>query len=175
MQGEQGSGRRPGALARVTAAAEDIVGVLLLAAIGAIVLQQVVRRYLLGLPTGWSEEAARVLLAWITFVGASAVWRRDGHPRVLLLRDALGPGGRRFLDAVAIAAVVLLAACSVVYGLLLASQVTTVQLVTIRVSWVWWYGAVPVGAGLLLLRVGERWWRGRARQPGGGPAGVDGC
>jgi TRAP-type C4-dicarboxylate transport system permease small subunit len=149
------------------AAAEDVIGVLLLAAVGAIVLQQVTRRYLLGLPTGWSEEAARVLLAWITFIGASAVWRHDGHPRVLLVRDGLGPRGRRALDAVVTAAVVLLAASSLVYGLLLASQVTTVQLVTLPVSWVWWYGSMPAGAALLLLRVAERWWLGRD--------GVGGC
>jgi TRAP-type C4-dicarboxylate transport system permease small subunit len=126
-----------------------------------IVLQQIVRRYVFGSPTGWSEEAARVLLAWITFVGASAVLRQDGHPRLLLLRDALGPRGRRALDTLADLAVVLLAGCSAGYGFYLVSQVTEVKLVTINMSWAWWYSAVPVGAVLMLLRVAERWIRGR--------------
>ena len=167
-------------LARLAAAFEDVVGVFLLAAIGAIVLQQIFRRYVMGAPTGWSEEAGRVLLAWITFVGASAVLRDDGHPRLTLVRDALGARGGWALDVIADAAVALLAGCCAVYGFYLAFQVTAVSLVTIDLSWAWWYSAVPVGAVLVLLRLAERWTRvvrGKrgGRTPAAGGAVRAGC
>lgn len=138
--------------------AEEMAGVTLVLAIGVIVLNQVARRYLLGSATGWSEELSRVLLAWVTFIGASGVVRLNAHPRMVTLRDSLRGPARVFFDVLADVSLAALALCGAYYGFSLALQVTAVKLVTLNVSWTWWYGAFPVGASLMVLRILERNW-----------------
>jgi len=48
----------------------------------AIVGIQVFSRYVLNHSLFWSEEAARYLLVWLTFLGASIAYRRKAHPGV---------------------------------------------------------------------------------------------
>ena len=43
------------------------------------VLWQVVSRYLLGSPSPWTEELARILLIWVYLMGASVVFLHKGH------------------------------------------------------------------------------------------------
>ena len=71
----------------------------LLAALGmamaAIVATQVVCRYLFNNSLFWSEEAARYLLVWLSFLGAAAAYYRGAHPGIDILSSRLGPGLRR--------------------------------------------------------------------------------
>lgn len=156
-------GRRAFALLRQL---EDVLGVAVLLAIGTIVLIQVVFRYVLGTPVKWSDELGRVLLAWLTFVGASAVAKVGGHPRVNVLRDWARRPVRRLFDGFADACSVVLLLLGAYYGFLLTTELTNVRLVTLDASWAWWYAAFPVGATLMLLRTVERGWR-RARRGSG--------
>ena len=39
----------------------------------------------------WSDEVTRYLLIWSTFLGATVVYRHNGHISVTLLQDALSP------------------------------------------------------------------------------------
>ncbi len=48
----------------------------------AIVGAQVFSRYVLNNSLFWSEEAARYLLVWLTFLGASIAYRKKVHPGV---------------------------------------------------------------------------------------------
>jgi len=65
--------------------AEDTALWVMGAAMAAIVAIQVACRYLFNASLFWSEEAARYLLIWLTFVGAAAAFRRGAHPRVTAL------------------------------------------------------------------------------------------
>jgi TRAP-type C4-dicarboxylate transport system permease small subunit len=50
-----------------------------------IVALQVFFRYVLNQSLFWSEELARFLLVWLTFLGATAAYRRKAHPGVDVL------------------------------------------------------------------------------------------
>ena len=39
----------------------------------------------------WSDEVTRYLLIWSTFLGATVVYRHNGHISVTLLQDAVSP------------------------------------------------------------------------------------
>jgi TRAP-type C4-dicarboxylate transport system permease small subunit len=71
----------------------------LLAALGMmmalIVAAQVVSRYLLNHSLFWSEELARYILVWLTFLGAAAAYYRKAHPGIDLLSSRMGPRLRR--------------------------------------------------------------------------------
>lgn len=47
-----------------------------------IVANQVFFRYVLNQSLFWSEELARFLLVWLTFLGATAAYRRKAHPGI---------------------------------------------------------------------------------------------
>jgi TRAP-type C4-dicarboxylate transport system permease small subunit len=56
---------------------------------------QVFSRYVLNHSLFWSEEAARYLLVWLTFLGASIAYRRKAHPGVDLFFARMNPPLRR--------------------------------------------------------------------------------
>jgi TRAP-type C4-dicarboxylate transport system permease small subunit len=140
---------------------EDVLGAVCLVTIGLTVLVQIVSRYLLRDPVKWSDELGRVLLAWLTFLGASAVLRAGGHPRTAVVRDWFGPRGRRMFDRFAMSCWVVLLAYGTYYGFVLVSKLTTIKLVTLNASWAWWYAAFPIGTAFMLMRIVERVARGK--------------
>ena len=57
-------------------------------------------RYGVGRPDGTVTEATALLLFPAAFLGMAFALKEDAYPKVLFLRDALGPKGRRILDLV---------------------------------------------------------------------------
>lgn len=57
----------------------------------------VISRYFLGVGITWSDEAARVLFAWVVFGGMAVGLRHRGHVGVELLVDRMGPRLRRLV------------------------------------------------------------------------------
>lgn len=92
-----------------------------LAAIGvvmvAVVAAQVFCRYVLNHSLFWSEELARYLLVWMTFLGASVAFHRHVHPSIDILWVRTGAGARRVMTAAAYVAALLFFAVLSVYGL----------------------------------------------------------
>jgi tripartite ATP-independent transporter DctM subunit len=71
----------PEAYRRVDVALAWLIAVLVVA-LAAVVGLQVVGRHLLHQPIPWTEEIARLLLAWLMCVGGIAALRHGQHPRV---------------------------------------------------------------------------------------------
>lgn len=62
-----------------------------------VVAAQVFFRYVLNHSLFWSEELARYILVWLTFLGASVAYRRGAHPRIDLLASRSNPRRERTL------------------------------------------------------------------------------
>jgi TRAP-type C4-dicarboxylate transport system permease small subunit len=60
-----------------------------------IVAVQVFFRYVLNHSIFWSEELARFLLVWLTFLGASVAYHRRGHASIDVLFTRLSGPGRK--------------------------------------------------------------------------------
>ncbi len=60
-----------------------------------LVAVQVFARYVLNHSLFWSEELARYLLVWLTFLGATVAYHRGVHPGVDALTAHLPPAARR--------------------------------------------------------------------------------
>jgi TRAP-type C4-dicarboxylate transport system permease small subunit len=136
---------------------EGVVG-LLMAALCLTVLAGVVSRYIVGRPLAWSEEVARYLFLWISFLGAAVAVRRRANFKLDLItwrgtlrsRAAFELGGNLF---------------TIIFGLLLAYwSIPLIQLaslqrgsaVAIPLSWV--YIALPVGGLLMAVFAARRIW-----------------
>ena len=64
-------------------------------AMAVVVAVEVAGRYLFNHSLFWSEEVARYLLVWLTFLGAGAAYYRRAHPGIDVLSAWLGPRSRR--------------------------------------------------------------------------------
>jgi len=69
-------------LERVIGHVEEVVGILLVALLAVVVNLQIFARYLFHAPFMWPEEAARLLMIWIAFIGAAALTRRGADMAV---------------------------------------------------------------------------------------------
>lgn len=68
-----------------------------LAAMSVIVFANVVLRYTTGDSILWSEEVARYLMIWLTYLGIGPVLRLGGHMAIDTLQGALSPGRAQVL------------------------------------------------------------------------------
>ena len=93
---------------RLVVAAERAVISSLMAGIVLLTLAQVLFRYVINSPLGWSEELARYAFVWVTFVGAAVLLRRrDGHPAVDSLHQSVGPRARQGIEVLSRCAVII--------------------------------------------------------------------
>lgn len=81
-----------------------------------IVAVQVFFRYVLNQSLFWSEELARYLLVWLTFLGASVAYFRGAHPGVDVLHRRMPPAVRKAAAILAHLAGLALFCIMVVYG-----------------------------------------------------------
>jgi TRAP-type C4-dicarboxylate transport system permease small subunit len=81
-----------------------------------IVAVQVFFRYVLNQSLFWSEELARFLLVWLTFLGASVAYYRKANPGVDVLYARMGPSLRRATTLVIHLVSIGLFAVMLVYG-----------------------------------------------------------
>ncbi|MCC5882795.1 MAG: TRAP transporter small permease [Halomonas sp.] len=126
---------------------QPIVFLGMAALIGVITLQIVSRT--LFTAVGWTEEVARFLLVWITFLGATLAFQRGRHIAVTFVVDAL---------PVRLAQLARIAAVLVALGFMLAlivigyryMQVQSFQRsASLRLSMTYVYAVIPISAGLM--------------------------
>lgn len=72
----------------------ELLLLLLGSSMTAIVILQVFCRYVLNYSLFWSEELARYLLVWLTFIGATVAYHRSMHPGVDVLYKRLAKENR---------------------------------------------------------------------------------
>jgi len=112
----------------------------------------------LGSPA-WSDEIVEFMLAWLIFIGAAGLWRRNEHFRVDLLEQlSRNPLTRvRLAITVELLCVGFLAVLTY-YGGLFAFRATDTS-PTFSLPLVYWYASMPVSTGLMLAYSLARLWR----------------
>ncbi|MBC7147600.1 MAG: TRAP transporter small permease [Thioclava marina] len=71
---------------------EEAIIVVLVSAMSLLVGVQIFMRYVMSASLSWSEELARYLFIWATYLGVAFAVRRDAHIRVSMLVSILPPG-----------------------------------------------------------------------------------
>jgi TRAP-type C4-dicarboxylate transport system permease small subunit len=122
----------------------------------AVVMANVVARYVFNLSLAWVNEMGEFVLLWLTFLGGARAIQLGAHLSITELVDAAGPRLRRALGwiAEAMAAAVLLA--FLVWGTTLSLQMMGQTLSVTYIPMGLAYAAMPVGAALGLLFILRR-------------------
>lgn len=77
---------------------ENAVIILGLSAMFLILLAQVIMRYVFSRPLTWSEEAARFIFVYVSFIGISYAYRKKGHIRMEVVVNLFPQAVRRGLE-----------------------------------------------------------------------------
>ncbi len=151
---------RPGLFQRVL----EYGAAALLAAISLLTTAQIVFRYLLEAPLDWSEELARFLFIWLSFIGAAVCFRRGGHFRLGFLTGVVGAALARQLRLAADLLVLLFALVLTYQGAAILPYAFLSRYVVLGISTGWSYLAIPVAGCLMLVYALDdlrREWRRR--------------
>jgi len=150
-----GAPERRSALRSIAAAIgylpEAIAGVAMLA-VTVILFAGVVWRYFLVAPLAWTDEIARLVFVWLTFVGAALGVKRGLHASVAILANHMSPGWRR-LSAIFVVGVIAVVAVVLVKvgGVQAASAFRQEAMPTTGLSTGWTNVAVPISGILMLI------------------------
>lgn len=143
-----------GSLDRLGEALGRVAGWLYFAT-GAMVVWEVVARYVFTAPTIWAEEMSRVFLLWGTFLPMAALLHRRAHIRITLLVGLIGPAGSK---AAEIASLLFVAGFSlfvawygwdITYDSLRVGRTTGTML---NIPQWWTEIVIPVAFGLLAIQ-----------------------
>ena len=155
----------------LSARLNQAVSALLICAAGAmiaVVLFQVICRYLLNNSLSWSEELARMLLVQITFLGAAAAFHGRMHIAVDIVVSAAGPKTRRILATVCLLVCAALFAAMLVYGLAFSKILYLQQAASLPINRAVPFVVIPLSGGIMLLHAVAMLfaeWAGPGRTP----------
>jgi len=118
-----------------------------------IVIVQVFCRYVLGFSIFWSEELARYLLVWITFLGGSVAFKRAELASINLIVDRLPARLSSVVSIISQVIVLIFLLVATQYGFkqAFAPSVLTQVSPAMRLPMKYAYLAVPVGFGIMIL------------------------
>lgn len=130
----------------------DITNTVLFNVLCAVVLWQVICRYILNFSSPWTEEIARYLLVTVTFVGAAIATRDDTH---LVAVDPF----RRAPHQIAAAGKIVLATVTVIlFAIMFDASLdlveigkteTTTSMLWLKMSHI--YSVIPISFGLIIF------------------------
>ncbi len=146
----------------------EFVAAMLLAVMFLAFLAQIVFRYALNLPVGWTSEITVITWLWLVLWGAAFVVTEDEEIRFDLIYGSVGPGKRRVLAILTAVALLVLYGMSfpAVWDYVTFMKVQSTAYLKIRFDRLFSIYIVFVVA--VMIRYGWiLWWALRGRDPGG--------
>ncbi len=137
-----------GAIDRALAAILKPLVALGMAALIFVITAQIVSRVVFT-AFGWTEEVARFLLIWLTFLGAALAWQQGRHIAVTVLVERLPAGARRWVQGAALLVVCGFALALAWLGWSFMEVSAFQRSPSLRLRMAHVYAVIPVAAGLI--------------------------
>ena len=137
-----------------------------------VVAIQVFFRYVVNSPLAWPEETARIMIVWLSFVGAYMAMRENKHIGFGLLVERLPAAGQAVVEIAAKLCMILFLLVMTVEGFAFAAKYADVPMPYTDVSTgLVVYSVFPVSGALMLLQslLDLPKAIGKLRQPAGRP------
>ena len=98
----------------------------------------------------WSDEVTRYLLIWSTFLGATVVYRHNGHISVNLLREAVPPKASKVLRVLVHVVCLVLFAVLEYYSIRYCGKLTkTATALPIKMKYI--YLCIPISMAIMMV------------------------
>ena len=124
----------------------------------ALVFIQVIMRYVFSNSLTWSEELARYLYVWQTWIGVSYSARNGTHLRITMLRDRLPQKGQQILELFVTIVWVIFGIFMIVMGMRTVATITAYGQTSaaLMIPMQFCYVSIPIGMFLMCIRLVER-------------------
>jgi len=132
---------------------EEWIAIALFVILFFILVLQVVARFVLDVPFFWTEELARYLFVWVVLIGSSEAIRTRTHIGMELVPNLLGERHRLLLGIVMDVLVLGCLIALTYHGAAYARHANGVDSIVLDLPESLLYGALPVGAALMSLRL----------------------
>ena len=127
----------------------------------AVIVQEVVRRFVLNYSSAWAEETARYAFIYLGYVGTAYAVRERAHIRFDILLQRLPPRLHGYVYIFAEACTLLFAIIALYWSMQSIQQFIRFEGASpvLRINKAWFVAAVPIGFALVILRVLQSIWR----------------
>ena len=149
--------RRFRALNRALVALETWAAGGLLVTVSAVVLLQVLMRYLFAQPNPWSEEVSRFCFIWLSLLGASLAVEHRAHFRFEQVTKKLAPRAKRVVEAGARVAVLVFSLLLIGTGIALIDLTAGERSPALNLPVALVYAAAPVSGVLMVVHMVAGW------------------
>lgn len=119
-----------------------------------VIVQEVIRRFLLNYSSAWSQETAQYLFIYLGYIGASYAVKERAHIRFDILLLRVSPRVKGCLNVFAELATLLFAVIAIYWSMHTVQQLLHFGGTTpvLRVNKTWFEAAVPIGFALVVVR-----------------------
>lgn len=126
-----------------------------------VVVNEVVRRFVLDFSSLWGEEAARYGFIYLGWIGASDAVKQRAHIRFDIVMRLLPPRWHGYVYLFGEAATLVFAVFALYWSLNSISTMIKFDALSpaMRISQAWFVAAVPLGFAMLSIRVLQSAWR----------------
>ncbi|WP_254901740.1 TRAP transporter small permease [Thalassobacillus devorans] len=135
---------------------EEIIGGSLFIVILVVLVIQIFSRQVLDNPNTWSEQLARFLFVYVAYLAVSSEIKSDGHVRIEYFFDKLPVSIQNIIHyilQILIGAILIVMAY---IGYEMSMRKLPVEIVSLNISYVYMYMALPVLSLLMLYRLIEK-------------------
>ncbi|MEP2639656.1 TRAP transporter small permease [Roseobacter sp.] len=123
-----------------------------------IIISEVAMRYFFAHSTTWGEMTARYAFVYFAYFAAAEAFRHDEHIRIDLIPNWLGPRARNLLETYIDLLCVAISIAVIWYSIQLMQiqQMANIRMHALPVNLSWAQLALPLGWGLMIIRIGQR-------------------
>lgn len=127
------------------------VALVLVAAMTGSILLQVVFRYALNRPIGWTEEFSIYSMIWMTFLVAPIAYRQGLNVAIEVVLDQFRPRGRAVVELILTLMVLVLLAALLYFSIIYSQRGLGSLASSLPVRMFWIYVSMPIGMIAMLL------------------------
>lgn len=132
--------------------------ILCLSTLTILVPVEVFLRYLFGKSLYITEEFTRYLMVWVVFLASSLAIRENAHISIGILVNRFQGRSRAWLDLLSLACLLFFLIFLMIEGIIILPYQIDQIIPSLEIPIFWFYLAIPVGCGLMILNLLPKVW-----------------